>query len=76
VELVRDARTNRLDLDHAIAMVKEKTAARYPVTYSDDETAAKFEELSSFASNIVGINLWLNKHDGWEHPMADAATAG
>jgi glyoxylase-like metal-dependent hydrolase (beta-lactamase superfamily II) len=76
VELVRDARQDRLDLDHAIQMVREKTAARYPVSNADDETATKFEELSSYASNIVGINMWLNQNDGWEHPMADAASAG
>jgi hypothetical protein len=76
VELVRDAREDRLDLDHAITMVREKTAARYAVSNANKETETKFEELSSFASNIVGINLWLNKQDGWEHPMADAASAG
>jgi glyoxylase-like metal-dependent hydrolase (beta-lactamase superfamily II) len=76
VELVRDARTSRLDLDHAIEMVREKTAARYPVEHANEETQTKFEELSSYASNIVGINMYLNKKDGWEHPMADAASAG
>jgi glyoxylase-like metal-dependent hydrolase (beta-lactamase superfamily II) len=76
VELVRDARTSRLDLDHAIEMVREKTAARYPVERGNEETQTKFEELSSYASNIVGINMYLNKADGWEHPMADAASAG
>lgn len=76
VELVRDARTSRLDLDHAIEMVREKTAARYPVEHADEETQTKFEELSSYASNIVGINMYLNKVDGWEHPMADASSAG
>jgi glyoxylase-like metal-dependent hydrolase (beta-lactamase superfamily II) len=76
VELVRDARQDRLDLDHAIQMVREKTAARYPVSTANEDTDTKFEELSSYASNIVGINMWLNKNDGWEHPMADAASAG
>jgi glyoxylase-like metal-dependent hydrolase (beta-lactamase superfamily II) len=76
VELVRDARGDRLDLDHAIEMVREKTRTRYPVTEANEETATKFEELSSFASNIVGINKYLDKADGWEHPMEDAASAG
>jgi glyoxylase-like metal-dependent hydrolase (beta-lactamase superfamily II) len=75
VELVREARGDRLDLDHAIAMVREKTRARYAVSAADPEVEAKFEELSSYASNVVGINLWLNKADGWEHPIADAAPA-
>jgi len=64
------------DLDHAIEMVREKTAARYPVEHANEETQTKFEELSSYASNIVGINMYLNKADGWEHPMADASSAG
>ena len=75
VEMVRDARESRLDLDHAIEMVREKTAARYPVENAA-ENRTKFEELSSYASNIVGINMYLNNVDGWEHPMEDAASAG
>jgi glyoxylase-like metal-dependent hydrolase (beta-lactamase superfamily II) len=75
VELVREARGDRLDLDHAIAMVREKTRDRYPVSASDANTETKFEELSSYASNVVGINKWLDKADGWEHPMDDAASA-
>ena len=50
-----------------IEMVREKTAARYPVEQANEETQTKFEELSSYASNIVGINKYLDKADGWEH---------
>jgi glyoxylase-like metal-dependent hydrolase (beta-lactamase superfamily II) len=75
VELVREARGERLDLDHAISMLREKTRDRYPVSSGHEEIATKFEELSSYASNVVGINKWLDKADGWEHPLADAATA-
>ncbi|KWX05245.1 beta-lactamase [Carbonactinospora thermoautotrophica] len=74
VELVKDARAQQMDLDHAVAMVRDKTKERYAQYLSDPEVEEKFEHLNSVASNIVGINRWLDQVEGREHPMADAAS--
>jgi glyoxylase-like metal-dependent hydrolase (beta-lactamase superfamily II) len=58
---VRDTRADGLDLDHAIAMLRERTAERYGRLYTDPELDEKFEVLSSTAANINGINRWLDK---------------
>ena len=50
-----------MDLEHAIAMVKEKDRERHPAFYSDDERAIKFEELSSTGAQVSGIWRWLEK---------------
>lgn len=71
VELVRDARAADLDLDHAVAMVVERTRERYARLLADAEIAEKFERLNSTAANIVGINRWLDRQEGREHPMGD-----
>jgi glyoxylase-like metal-dependent hydrolase (beta-lactamase superfamily II) len=76
VELVRDARRDRLDLDHAVAAVRDRTAARYAAIREDPAMEEKFERLNSFASNIVGINRWLDAVDGEAHDFGDAASAG
>lgn len=57
---VRDA---GLDLDHAVAMVRERTRKRYAVLAdgADPETSAKFERLSNPAANVEGILHWLEK---------------
>lgn len=75
VELVREARTDGLDLDHAVEMVRERTAERYAAIRSDPELEEKFERLNSFASNIVGMNRWLDTVDGAAgHDFGDAAS--
>lgn len=61
VGLVRETRTNALDLDHAVTMVRERTAERYGRLYTDPELDEKFETLSSTAANIAGINRWLDQ---------------
>jgi glyoxylase-like metal-dependent hydrolase (beta-lactamase superfamily II) len=65
VELVRETRRDSLDLDHAVAMVRERTAERYAAYFADRELETKFEELNATATNIVGINRWL---DSLEQP--------
>jgi glyoxylase-like metal-dependent hydrolase (beta-lactamase superfamily II) len=60
VDLVRDARANALDLDHAVSMVREKTAGRYAGLLADPDVEEKFEKLNATAANIVGINRWLD----------------
>jgi glyoxylase-like metal-dependent hydrolase (beta-lactamase superfamily II) len=57
---VEDTRTNALDLDHAVAMLRERTAQRYGRLYTDPGLDEKFEVLSSTAANINGINRWLD----------------
>ena len=61
VDAVRETRTNALDLDHAVLMLRDRTAARYGRLYTEPELDAKFELLNSTAANINGINRWLDK---------------
>lgn len=61
VEDVSAAYHSGMDLDHAVAMVKEKDRARHPEFYEDVERAAKFEELSSTEAQVSGIWRWLEK---------------
>ena len=61
VGLVRETRADALDLDHAVAMLRERTAERYGRLYTDPELDAKFELLNSTAANINGINRWLDQ---------------
>ncbi len=56
-----------MDLDHAVAMVREKTRERYTALASEnDETSERFEMLSGAPSNVAGIMHWLGnaKPDG------------
>jgi glyoxylase-like metal-dependent hydrolase (beta-lactamase superfamily II) len=64
VDLVRDSRADALDLDHAVTMLRERTAERYGRLYTDPELDAKFELLNSTAANINGINRWLDQLEG------------
>jgi len=65
VEETRRARNARLDLDHAVAMVHERTRQRYAVLNADADpaVAARFEAVSSTASSVAGIMRWLEKSD-------------
>ena len=74
VELVRGARADGLDLDHAVDAVRRQTAERYAAIRSDPSLDEKFERLNSFAANIAGINRWLDRVEGAAAvPMGDAA---
>ena len=59
VEQVSQAYHAGMDLEHAIAMVKEKDKQRHPDFYADTDRATKFEELSSTAAQVSGIWRWL-----------------
>jgi glyoxylase-like metal-dependent hydrolase (beta-lactamase superfamily II) len=61
VDGVRETRASGLDLDHAVTMLRERTAERYGRLYTDPEVDAKFELLSSTAANINGISRWLDR---------------
>ncbi|GAA3977017.1 MBL fold metallo-hydrolase [Actinomadura viridis] len=64
VDAVRDARDEGLDLDHAVAMVRDRTRERYVVLQegTDPELTEKYELLSSAASNVAGIMHALDRH--------------
>ena len=63
VEETRQARQAGLDLDHAAAMVAERTRQRYRVLSEDGsaEVAAKYDRISSAAANVAGIMRWLDR---------------
>lgn len=63
VGLVREARSEQLDLDHTLALVRERTKDRYAALLARPEVAAKFEALSSTTANVVGISRWLEGLD-------------
>jgi glyoxylase-like metal-dependent hydrolase (beta-lactamase superfamily II) len=63
VEETRQARAAGLDLDHAVAMVVDRTKARYLALRPDGDPAqaVRFERLSGAATNVSGIMHWLDK---------------
>ncbi len=63
VEETRRARTAGLDLDHAVAMVRDRTLDRYAATSPDIDPALaeRFERVSSVRGNVEGIMQWLDK---------------
>jgi glyoxylase-like metal-dependent hydrolase (beta-lactamase superfamily II) len=65
VEETRRARKAGMDLDHAAAMVAERTRQRYAVLApgADPVVAAKFERISASGANVAGIMRWLDKSD-------------
>jgi glyoxylase-like metal-dependent hydrolase (beta-lactamase superfamily II) len=62
----RLARDSGLDLDHAAAMVAERTRQRYKILGedADPESAAKYERTSGTHANVAGIMRWLDKTEG------------
>jgi glyoxylase-like metal-dependent hydrolase (beta-lactamase superfamily II) len=63
VGLVREARSEKMDLDHTLALVRDRTRERYATLLARPEIAAKFEALSSSVANVVGISRWLESLD-------------
>ena len=63
VSETRNARSAGLDLDHAVALVAERTRDRYAVFApdADPQLAAKYNHVAGAASNVSGILHWLNK---------------
>lgn len=61
VDGVREARRTSPDLDHAVALVRERDRARHPRLHADAGLLAKQEELSSTAANVHGIARWLDR---------------
>jgi len=65
VEETRLARRSGLDLDHAVAMVTERTRERYALLAegADPELAAKYNRIAGAQSNVAGIMHWLDKSE-------------
>jgi glyoxylase-like metal-dependent hydrolase (beta-lactamase superfamily II) len=63
VELVTEAYDQRLDLDHAVAMVRERTDERYKALApgADPAVAEKAEVISATRNNVAGIMHALEK---------------
>lgn len=59
VELARGTRTAGLDLDHAVAAVRDRTRERYAALQG--EVGHKWQALNSDAANLTGILHWLDK---------------
>lgn len=72
VELVRQARVEQMDLDHAVAMVAERTRSQRMADLGDDADH-KWEVLSSTAANVAGISRWLDSTEGPGSTSGDAA---
>jgi glyoxylase-like metal-dependent hydrolase (beta-lactamase superfamily II) len=63
VDETRRARGEGLDLDHTVAMVRERTRHRYRSLDpgADREISTKAERISSTKANVEGILHWLDK---------------
>ncbi|MFM8774870.1 MAG: MBL fold metallo-hydrolase [Actinomycetota bacterium] len=72
VEMVREARALQMDLDHAVAMVRERTP-RIELPDEDPYAVEKWETLSSTAANVAGISRWLDRTEGPGSTSGDAA---
>lgn len=74
VELVREARSLHMDLDHAVAMVRERTPIHFLDEGARDMRDATWEFLSSTAANVAGISRWLDQTEGPGSTSGDAAS--
>ena len=65
VDETRRARDAGLDLDHAVAMVHERTRQRYAALApdADPDVAARFEAVSGTEGSVAGIMHWLDRED-------------
>ena len=63
VEQTRQAHAAGLDLDHAVAMLRDRTNARYAALRpgGDPGLVTRFERISSTALNVTGIMHWLDQ---------------
>jgi glyoxylase-like metal-dependent hydrolase (beta-lactamase superfamily II) len=63
VEMVTEAYDRRLDLDHAVAMVRERTDERYKALAPDADPAVaeKVDVISATRNNVAGIMHALEK---------------
>jgi glyoxylase-like metal-dependent hydrolase (beta-lactamase superfamily II) len=64
VEVVREAHAESPDVDHAIAIVRERDQGRHPGFYADAARVEKFDELSGVGANVNGIIRWIERGTG------------
>ncbi len=66
VAQVRQARAIGLDLDHAVAMVRDRTRERYASLQPDADPAVaeKFEHVTGTEASVSGILHWLEQTGG------------
>jgi len=62
VEQVREVRPGAADLDHAVALLRARTAERYAALYANASLDERFEVLSSIEANISGISRYLDRN--------------
>jgi glyoxylase-like metal-dependent hydrolase (beta-lactamase superfamily II) len=73
VDETRRARSAGADLDHAVAMVAERTRRRYAAFRDDgNETAVRLERLGGTPGNVAGIMRWLDKSEPADQPPSGA----
>ena len=70
---VREARHQGHDLDHAVAMIVERTNARLTRLAQLPEVQERFAALNTTAANVVGVNRWLNSVEPDQYEFGDAA---
>ncbi|NAS26020.1 MBL fold metallo-hydrolase [Herbidospora sp. NEAU-GS84] len=61
VDLAKQAKGELLDLDHAVAMVDQRTRDRYARPAPGDKAAEHIEMLSGTEPNLTGIMHWLDR---------------
>ncbi|WP_066367971.1 MBL fold metallo-hydrolase [Herbidospora mongoliensis] len=61
VDLAKQAKGEQLDLDHAVAMVDQRTRDRYARPTPGDKAAEHIEMLSGTEPNLAGIMHWLDR---------------
>ena len=61
IDWVREAREIAPDMDHAIALVRERDREAHPAHYADVDLALRYEELSGIGANVNGISRWLDQ---------------
>lgn len=59
VEIVEHARGPEHDIEHAVAMIRQRSKERSPESF-DNDIEEKFEALSSIRANVEGISRWLD----------------
>lgn len=62
VEQVGEAREEAADLDHAVELVRARTAGRYRALRAAGKRADAIEGLSSVRANVMGISHYLDQH--------------
>ena len=74
VDETRRARGAGRDLDHAAAMVAQRTRDRYAASRdgADEAAAAKLERMSNTPANVAGIMRWLDRSEPADQPPSGA----